>query len=299
VDYQIEADWKLLGACNFRCPYCFIPVEELAGKVRRFASPADWRRAFDETGKIWLLHLTGGEPSVYTDFAPLCDELTRAHYISLNSNLTNASLTRFAERIDPKRVSFINAGLHLEERGSRVGHAAFLRHGALLRSKGFPIFVSLVATPGALDRFDAAVALLAPIGLFPIPKLLRETFEGRTYPEAYTVQEKAAFRVFAIRARDFYEPMMRHREERPSIDVFGDDYFLDGTPSYSGRPCEAGRLFVSIDPNGDVFRCSPQTRLGNVLEHSFKPLTGPAPCDTSYCFYFCEKYAAAHQQPDL
>ena len=294
MKYDIEADWKLLNTCNLRCSYCFISPSLLRSKMRRFATTADWKAAFGRTGKTWLLHITGGEPSIYMDFAALCRDVTEDHYVSLNSNLTHGAVADFARSVDPARVSFINAGLHLEEREARIGHASFLRHADLLRTAGFPIFVSIVATPAALRRFDEAVALLHPLGLFPVPKLLRETFEGKQYPGAYTPAEKTRFGVLAAEARAAYRPVLAGRAERPSIDIFGDDAFVDGTPSYAGRSCEAGRRFVSIEPDGEVFRCSPKTGLGNVLSGTFAPLRAPAPCDTSYCFYFCEKYAAPH-----
>jgi hypothetical protein len=31
--------------------------------------------------------------------------------------------------------------------------------------------------------------------------------------------------------------------------------------------------------------------LGNILHGTFKPMSEPAVCDTSYCFYFCQKHA--------
>ena len=292
MNYDIEADWKLLNPCNFRCSYCFIAPSQLASKMRCYASAAEWKAAFAKTGKTWLLHMTGGEPSIYFDFAALCRAVTEDHFMSLNSNLTHGAIAEFARSVDPRRVSFINAGLHLEEREARIGHASFLRHADLLRDAGFPLFVSMVATPTALRRFDEAAQLLRPLGLFPVPKLLRETFEGRQYPGAYTPAEKVRFGVLAEAARAFYGGALAGRAERPSIDIFGDDAFVDGTPSYAGRSCEAGRRFVSIEPDGGVFRCSPKTRLGNLLAGSFAPRPAPAPCDTSYCFYFCQKYAA-------
>jgi MoaA/NifB/PqqE/SkfB family radical SAM enzyme len=288
--YQIEADWQLLNTCNFRCAYCFISPKRLGEKLRPAAAVADWRAAFDATGYTWLLHMTGGEPSIYPHFAQLCQSLTERHFISLNSNLTHPALLAFAERVDPARVSFINAGLHLAERAHRGGHAEFLRHAERLRAGGFPIFVSLVSTPEVLARYDEAVALLAPIGLYPIPKLLRESFEGRKYPQAYDEADRERFRARAAEARAFYDAALDGRVERPSIDMFSDDQFLHGVPGYRGLSCEAGHTFVSLAPNGDVARCSTRTRLGNLLDGTFAPLLAPTPCDTGYCFYWCEKY---------
>lgn len=76
--------------------------------------------------------------------------LTRRHFISLNSNLTHSSFSQFAESIDPARVSFINAGLHLEERDQRGDSTRFIDHATVLQDNGFRLLISLVATPKAL-----------------------------------------------------------------------------------------------------------------------------------------------------
>jgi MoaA/NifB/PqqE/SkfB family radical SAM enzyme len=291
VRYDREADWHLLHTCNYRCSYCFLSDALLGTKIRTFASPKEWRAAFDATGAIWLLHLSGGEPSVYPQIVALCEALTARHFISLNSNLTHPSFAQFAERIDPSRVSFINAGLHLEERDRRKGHAVFLRHAALLRDKGFPLLISLVATPEALARFEQAAALVQPLGLVPIPKLLRGPHAGRVFPNDYSEAERSRFRTFAAQAREAYAPAVARMPARPSIDMFDDDRFLERLPEFAGLACSAGDRFVSIMRTGDVYRCSSKTPLGNVLRRSFAPRSGATPCDTHYCFHFCEKYS--------
>lgn len=294
MSYDIEADWQLLNTCNYRCPYCFFTGDTLGEKLRKFASPGDWQSAFDATGKVWLLHLTGGEPSAYPEIVELCEALTQRHYISLNSNLTNSSLARFADRIDPARVRFINAGLHIEERTRRAGGAVFVRHAGLLKEKGFPLLVSLVATPQALARFSESVELLRPVGLMPIPKLLRGWHNGRRYPDAYTDVDRRRFTFFAEAAKKFYAPIIDDMPERPSIDMFVDAKYTRQEPRFHGQSCDAGRSFVSIQPNGDVYRCavSDKLRLGNLLDRTFKPKSGPEPCNATYCFYFCLKYVA-------
>ena len=173
MEYQVEADWHLLNTCNYRCDYCFFSDDFLSAKLPSVASSEEWTRAFDGSGLTWLLHLTGGEPSLYPDFAGLCASLTRRHFVSVNSNMTNPDWKRFARLVDPSRISFINAGLHLEERHRKRGIAAYLEHVALLQNSGFEVFCSLVGSPRALARFDEAVELLGSIGKFPIPKVMR------------------------------------------------------------------------------------------------------------------------------
>jgi len=294
MKYGIEADWHLLDTCNYRCSYCFFGPEMLGSKLRTYARPNGWGSAFDSTGLVWLLHLTGGEPSIYPDFVELSEALTARHYLSLNSNLSHGSVVSFAQRIDPSRVSFINAGLHLEERDRRAA-GLFLRHAGVLQSKGFPILVSLVATPTALARFEEAIALLDPIGLFPIPKLFRGFVDQRRYPNAYSDVQKSRFRTFSRLARESYAPRLGRMGEPPSIDVLNDDAFLDGLPTYSGSLCEAGARFVHIGPNGDVFRCGGKHLQGNILSGTFAKRLHPAPCNSEHCYYFCNKYSGLGQ----
>jgi MoaA/NifB/PqqE/SkfB family radical SAM enzyme len=289
MKYDIEADWILLQTCNYRCSYCFAPPEMLGEKLQTYGTPQQWRAAFDATDRTWLLHITGGEPSIYPGFVDLCDILAERHYLSLNSNLTHASLQAFAKRVDPSRVSFVNAGFHLEERDRRSGHAAFLTNGDALRAHGFSLLVSLVATPAALARFDDAAAILRPLGLVPVPKLFRGLLDGKLYPDAYSQLDKERFLYRAELARECYAPMLESMAERPTADIFRDDELLEGEPTFTGMSCDAGHRFVRIEPNGDVNRCGPP-HLGNLLAGTFAPRQAAAPCDTRFCYYFCKKY---------
>ena len=292
--YDLEADWQLLNTCNYRCPYCFFGPGKLGEKLTIHAEPEAWRRAIDRTGLIWLLHITGGEPTIYPRFAELCQLLTARHYLSFNSNLTHSSIVDVAKRVDPSRVNFINAGLHAEERERRKGLSKFLNHAAHLKEQNFPVFISVVGTPDVLSRVDEIIALTAPIGLAPIPKLLRGPYKRKIYPGAYSATERSTFIEFARRARESYSPLLR-LSERPSIDVFGDENYVDGTPWFRGRICSAGEKFVSLQPDGKIYRCEVKKSnyLGNILDGSFRPRTGKSACQSNYCFYFCLKYTDA------
>jgi MoaA/NifB/PqqE/SkfB family radical SAM enzyme len=291
MPHDIEGDWLIFSTCNYRCDYCFLSDEALGAKVQVHATPAEWRAAFERTGKTWLLHITGGEPTHYPDFVELCAALSERHSLSLNSNLTGPSILEFAERIDPARVSFINAGLHPAERARRNGLALFLRHGEALQRRGFPLMVTVVATPEVLHRFDEAVAQLAPIGVVPFPKLMQGWQGGRLYPDAYTAEERALFRRHSL-AAERASPRFGGWGERPSIDpTLGRDH-LDRTPDYRGRLCSAGQEFVMIRPDGDVMRCGAGVPMGNLLAGTVTFARKAKACDRRHCFYFCEKFTA-------
>jgi MoaA/NifB/PqqE/SkfB family radical SAM enzyme len=275
MQYDVECDWQLLNTCNYRCT----------------AGNEAWAKSFDDTGLTWLLHMTGGEPSAYPGFADLCERLSRKHLLSINSNMTNRSWEEFALRVNPKRISFINAGLHLAEREKRNGNESYLRNVKLLKDFGFQIMASIVATPDILEKFSDAVDLLAPIGMYPIPKLLRGLYENKGWPNSYNKEHRRIFRLRNEEAKRFYAGAFSGRDEKPTIDIFSDGDFLHGTPDYSGRNCEAGRLFFKIEMNGDVFRCGDSRRYGNILNGSFFRESRSSPCDSYQCFYFCEKYS--------
>jgi hypothetical protein len=164
-----------------------------------------------------------------------------------------------------------------------------------LKERNFPVFISIVATPDVLSRVDEIIGLTEPIGLPPIPKLMRGAYKGKFYPGAYGAKERSAFTEFAARTRESYGPLLRVLGESPSIDVFGDEDYIDGIPYFRGRMCTAGEKFVSLQPDGKIYRCEPKQSnyLGNILDGSFRPLTGKSRCDSDYCFYFCLKYADA------
>lgn len=299
VDYDLEAEFYPLYTCNYRCTYCFFPPETLGQKLRVHASPQEWREAFDRNGLRWLLHLTGGEPSIYPEFAELCSSLTERHFLSLNSNLTHKSILEFADRVDPSKVSFVNAGLHPDERERRQGMKTFVQHASRLNARGFPLIVSVVATPDALARFDEISAELRADGLCPVPKLMRGMYRGKRFPRSYTDEEKRIFRHHSRLAREAYGPLIAARPETPTINVFDDDQYLDGVPKFKGVDCRAGKDFVKIDVDGEVYRCANDVRLGNLLQNTFVRRQRAEPCASHHCYYVCKKYSKPMQQESI
>jgi len=290
ISYELEADWVLLRTCNFRCTYCGIPPAELGGKLNVYATPSQWTEAFKATGETWLLHITGGEPSVYPDFVELCESLTRDHFLSLNTNFSHPCLDDFSTRIDPERVHFINAALHYDERLTRDSLDVFTDRARRFAERGFNLLISSVMTPAVSEVFDELQDQFEARGLSIIPKAMRGWHEGRLYPDSYTTAQRRLFREHLARARQQYAPVLARMGEAPSINMFTDERFLKRIPSYQGKLCAAGEKFVQIEPDGNVVRCNSGQSLGNILLRNLEMFSGPRPCDTTYCPYFCEKY---------
>lgn len=294
--YDIEADWLWQFACNYRCGYCFIDPQALGSKVPRLGTPAEWQDGFRRTGRTWLLHITGGEPTVHPDFVEICRLLAQDHYLSLNSNLSHRSIEAFAEAVDPACVHFINAALHHDERQARGGLDAFVERVRLLKARGFPVLVTQVADTALLPRFDDLVQRMAAEGLVVFPKALRGSHQGRIYPQAYTDAERQQIRRLARAAREAAPELAHHLGEAPSINVFEEERRLE-VVDYSGRRCGAGPRFVQINAQAQVLRCGSPVSFGNLLRG---PVTLPKDerrCRTSYCPYFCDKYSVAPAVP--
>jgi MoaA/NifB/PqqE/SkfB family radical SAM enzyme len=291
MKFDIEADWALNLLCNYDCAYCFSRASTEHPLVGRM-SPEEYLDFFDSTGKTWLLHLTGGEPFFHPDFVRLCRTLTSRHYISLNSNLSSSRVREFAAEIDPARVRYVHCGVHVEERDRRNAWRNLQSNLACLLDRGFPLFASQVMTPAAFAEFPRVADLLAKARVPLMPKALRGSHQGRWYPQAYTEDERTQFRRFSeqaerIAATNPWQPDLHGATINPLLDR---DY-LDGVPDFTGIPCSAGRISVSIGYDGKIFRCGQKTILGNIFDRRLDLFAEDRPCDDEYCFYWCLRYS--------
>jgi hypothetical protein len=159
--------------------------------------------------------MTGGEPTTYPRFAELCELLTATHYLSFNSNLTHSAIVDVAKRVDPSRISFINAGLHAEERELRQGLAKFLKHVAYLKGQNFPVFISIVSTPD--------VSLLAKESVTRSPIWLR-------HGEAWLSLPRAAQHTSMAIALD-WSAKCRHARTEMSCNEVVESRRISGRPS--------------------------------------------------------------------
>jgi sulfatase maturation enzyme AslB (radical SAM superfamily) len=136
-----------------------------------------------------------------------------------------------------------------------------VKYAKLLSARGFPIFVSVVEE-------------LKPTGLYPIPKALRGNFARRRYPVNYTTNDKEMFRSFAAEARIRYSDMIENIRDTFSIQILADENYLRGFPLFVGENCSAGVESVTMQGNGDVYRCNKHTvfgtsqLMGNLLDGS-------------------------------
>ena len=249
--------WNLTRSCNFQCPYCYFPHDASPVKVQ---FPLEKLESFlASTGKEWVIGMTGGEPFLYPGFLDICERLTRNHIIRIDTNLSLLNRVReFTERIDPARVRDLYVSLHIEERERKGGVETFIEAANLLKEKGFIFKVNYVLHPNLVSRFAQDKEFYGGRGVELTPRPFKGIFENKVYPTAYSDEAKAHFKGF---------------EDAGKKMVF----------NFQGVPCEGGRSFIRLDPDGAVFRCSgDRTVLGN-LNDSVTLNTEAEPCRVPRC----------------
>ncbi|MBF0216083.1 MAG: radical SAM protein [Candidatus Omnitrophica bacterium] len=260
--------WQLNNLCNFRCEYCFCGEEKLSkehpdcGKY----GPAHIAGCFNDTGKVWQVHMSGGEPFLYPKFVDLCAELTKGHFISLNTNLSTLNVREFANRISPDKVVFLNAGFHKTAREKNpAGIDHFIEKVLILQEKGFNIDVGYLTYPRLLEKMALDVKYLKSRGIKLVnAKTFRGYHNGKKYPAAFTREEKEFI----------YKYSLDPREEK----------VMNTSVNYFGNPCRTGMDYFRMDPSGNLYRCSSSyKRYGNLLKGKYTPDKTPAPCPLIDC----------------
>ena len=297
--FDVEADWTINLLCNYECAYCgahALKEHPLVGRL----SIEQYLEFFNSTQKTWMLHITGGEPFFHPDFVDLCRALTSRHYVSLNSNLTSHRVRDFAAAVDPSRVQHVHCGVHVDERDRRNGWRDLLANVSVLLDHGFPVFASLMMTPAAFERLPWVAEAFSNLGVPLIPKAIRGHYNRLWYPQAYTAAERTQFRRFSEQAEAVARtgPSQPYRH-CPTVNPLLDRDFLDGFPDFGGIQCSAGRMFVSIAVDGNIYRCGQKTLLGNIFERRLNLFAQDRPCNDEFCgVYFCLHYSRfADQAP--
>jgi MoaA/NifB/PqqE/SkfB family radical SAM enzyme len=280
VKFDVIADWALNKFCNFSCPYCFVPAKEKRGAGNEGHDVQEIIDAFDNSGKIWLVHMSGGEPFLHPDFIGLCKGLTEKHYISVNTNLSSRLVYDFCERIDPERVSFMHCSLHIIEREKKNLVNDFIEKVKMLEQAKHNVFITQVMWPPVVERFSQISDFFSKHGMHVRPKIFRGYYKWKEYPESYSQKERNAILNFMKVCGEDPQPDKTAGHINPDLDKL----WINGHVSFRGTPCLAGVKFVSIKFNGDIRRCiSDSTNLGNMYRGEFNLLEKAEPCKVKIC----------------
>ena len=275
--YDAWLQWNVISECNLKCVYCFSRVkgrsnEPVSGTDLRSSLfkklvtasetsiPAVMQKirirlcernktiapvyisalikALEKTGKVFRIGFTGGEPFLIPNLVEACVELTKKHFISLNTNFITGRTAEFAGKISPQRVVKITASLHIKEleRLGLLGKYTDLYH--LYLEKGFRIYAQEVAYPALLGEAEGYKKYFHEKGVELKFYPFQGYYDGRLYPESYTSAELRSFSL--------------------------DRSCLDGFNS-KGKVCNTGYNAGVVSPAGDISPCYQRSRdIGNI-----------------------------------
>lgn len=160
----VSGTFELTPRCNLRCRMCYVRLTpEQMAPIGVEKTAAQWLSLAEDAknaGMVFLL-LTGGEPTLRSDFAEIYEGLAGMGLsISINTNgtLFTPQLKELFHRLPPAQVNITLYGVNRKQYGELCGNPSAYDHvlDAIHWLKSENILVHLNATmyPGNLDRFE-------------------------------------------------------------------------------------------------------------------------------------------------
>jgi MoaA/NifB/PqqE/SkfB family radical SAM enzyme len=272
--------------CNYKCSYCPVVTKFDFGTVWNMQSemPATtWIAALEKLPPT-VIYIAGGEPFLYRDLPQLVNELPAKH--SLVGIVTNLSVHAPVYRRITKRIH-LNVSFH-REFATQEQFIAKIRE---LKDQ-FHICVNLVATPENLPMIEEVRATF-------------QTNEIDLHVDPY-VDPHFTYTPEQRKLLDTYIQRDRNPDEQLNFSDF------------SEKRCSAGRNYINIAPNGEVYTCASGItyvhstlvahltgsidvsgfRMGNIQDPAFhlnqSDITCALPCTAA-----CDRDAAIIRPADL
>jgi MoaA/NifB/PqqE/SkfB family radical SAM enzyme len=256
--HPFEVQALLLNACNLKCSYCRCP--EIKTEL---LSTRQWLETLGSLAALGTLRVKfqGGEPTIRHDFKELCAESRRLGILTavVTNGIRLVEQPDLFDELDEVVVSVDGpiAELHDRQRGAGT-HALALTALRLARERGKPAFAVMVASRETLPHVEAMLELAErmQVGLHVQPV----TFGIKTYDA--TPKDDLALGDAQVRALH-HQLAAWKRAGRPlmfSAAVYErvtrwDDHTVLTRRSVGPSGCVAGRFYIHIEPNGDIFPC--------------------------------------------
>jgi MoaA/NifB/PqqE/SkfB family radical SAM enzyme len=253
--YEVQA--LLLNACNLKCVYCRCPEIKTA-----LLTTAQWRETIRRLGRLGTIRIKfqGGEPTLRADFQELCLEARRAGIIVavVSNGLTIAERPELLDVLDELVVSLdaVTPEIHDRLRG-RGTHAQVVRAIDLARARGRQTYVVMVVNRDNLAELEPMLQFCEGRGVRlhaqPVTFGLHYTDDGArdlalSNEQVRTMHAHLAEWKRQGRALMFSAPIYERVTGWP-------DYRVLTRRSDGESACMAGRYYVHIEANGDVWPC--------------------------------------------
>ena len=249
--------YSLLNACNAKCVYCNCPEREDPR-----ASLEMHRHALSEFARLGAVRIKflGGEPLLHHDLPELVS-IARGHGMR-TAIVTNGFLV--PQRMDlMKQFDEIVISIDGSERAhdAQRGHGTWKKVMAAIdacANAGLDFFLSAVVTRDTVAEVDWLIATARRYGVsvnFQIPQFNPEMYgpgAKQWMPEpddirkliGKIIQAKESGAPVLFSSRSYgrtlqWEDFSRERDVRPG----------------EASPCTAGKYFLQMEPNGDIYPC--------------------------------------------
>jgi MoaA/NifB/PqqE/SkfB family radical SAM enzyme len=255
--HPFEVQAVLTNACNLRCSYCRCP--DLAGPT---LSTGQWIAVIEDFARAGTIRIKyqGGEPTIRPDFGEIC-AVTRACGIVTAVVTNGIALVRcpaLLDALDEVVVSLdsVVPDLHDRQRGAGT-HALAVRAIDAARERGLNVFVNMVVTTETITEVEPMLAFCEQrhIGFNAQPAMFSRRFQDTAASHlALTPAQEQAFERQLAQWRRGGRPLMFAARTYEHAAAWP-DYRQPTRRSDGPSRCMAGRFYVHVDANGDVFPC--------------------------------------------
>lgn len=225
--YTAWLHWNISAQCNFDCTYCFGKIPVNRSELREI-DIEKLLGTLEKDGRIFRISFTGGEPFLIPNIVEACAAITKKHFVSFNSNLVLPNVEKFADRINPERVVFIQASFHSRELEGKKLFDKYLTNFQLLKSRGFEILAEAVAFPTDYELHDKYKIILKENGIDLKFAPFVGSLNSKKYPQSYSPAEIIKYGLDEERIKAHFQ---------------------------KGKLCNAGFNASVVYSNGDVYPC--------------------------------------------
>lgn len=277
--FRVFFTWDITYRCNYRCTYCIVfespQWDSVLAKKDRPPVPAErwmeiWDGIYEKYGSAHI-HCSGGEPFYYPRFVDILAHITGKHTMECDTNLS-FDVDTFIGKVRPGTFRFAPS-FHPEF--AKLG--PYVEKCRKLKAAGYDLeganYICWPPHVKDIPTFKAALNDVG-VGLTLIP--FRGRFDGKDYPDAYTLEERRLIN------RNSYNPILS--------EDYGSYYkgANQGGENHTKRNalCRAGQMYAKIHPDGTALRCcfiDDRGIIGNLLDGTFKLYEDPMNCEFPAC----------------